>query len=90
VSDRNEYMIELTGIYKYFGQMLNGKELPNYLPLTVDFLSLTTEAKEDPVLDKLITEYILSSLTPMRTRLKDLQTPYLHFLNALEKVINIK
>jgi nitrate reductase delta subunit len=89
VSDRNGYMIELTGIYRHFGQMPNGKELPDYLPLMVDFLSLTTESKDDPVRDKLINEYILPFLPPMRTRLGELKTPYLHLLDALEKVINI-
>ena len=89
ISDRNGYMIELTGIYRHFGQKPNGKELPDYLPLMVDFLSLTTESKDDPVRDKLINEYILPFLPPMRTRLGKLKTPYLHLLDALEKVINI-
>ena len=90
VSDRNEYMIELGGIYNHFGRKPNGKELPDYLPLMVDFLSLTTESKDDPVRDKFITEYFLPFLPPMRTRLGELETPYLHLLDALEKVINIE
>ncbi len=89
ISDRNGYMIELTGIYRHFGKMPNGKELPDYLPLMVDFLSLTTESKDDPVRDKYINEYILPFLSPMRSRLGELKTPYLHLLDALEKVINI-
>jgi len=89
VSDRNGYMIELVGIYKHFGHKPSEKELPDYLPLMVDFLSLTTESKDDPVRDKLINEYILPFLPPMRTRLGELKTPYLHLLDALEKVINI-
>ena len=90
VSDRNEYMIELGGIYSHFGRKPNGKELPDYLPLMVDFLSLTTESKGDSVRDKFIEEYILPFLPPMRTRLEELKTPYLHLLDALEKVINIE
>ena len=90
VSDRNEYMIELGGIYRHFGRTPNGKELPDYLPLMVDFLSLTTESKDDPVRDKLIKEYILPFLPPMRARLEELKTPYIHLLDALEKVINIE
>ncbi len=90
VSDRNEYMIELGGIYSHFGRKPNGKELPDYLPLMVDFLSLTTESKDDSVRDKFIEEYILPFLPPMRTRLEELKTPYLHLLDALEKVINIE
>ena len=90
VSDRNEYMIELGGIYSHFGRKTNGIELPDYLPLMVDFLSLTTESKDDPVRDKLINEYILPFLPPMRHRLEELKTPYLHLLDALGKVISIE
>ena len=90
VSDRNEYMIELNGIYNHFGRKPNGKELPDYLPLMVDFLSLTTESKDDPVREKLIKEYILPFLPPMRSRLGELKTPYLHLLDVLERVINIE
>lgn len=90
VSDRNGYMIELVGIYKHFGQKPNLKELPDYLPLMVDFLSLTTESIDDPVRDKFIDEYILPFLPPMRSRLEELKTHYLHLLDALEKVINIE
>lgn len=90
VSDRNGYMIELTGIYKHFGQMPNGLELPDYLPLMLDFLSLTVDAKDDPIREKLIKEYFLPFLPPMRARLAELETPYLYLLDALEKVVNIE
>ena len=88
VSDRNEYMIELVGIYNHFGQKPNGTELPDYLPLMVEFLSLTVESKDDPVRNKLCKDYLLPLLPPMRSRLGELETPYLHLLDALEKVIN--
>ena len=89
VSDRNEYMIELIGIYRHFGQSINGGELPDYLPLMVDFLSLTAESKDDPIRGKFIDEYILPFLPPIRSRLEELDTPYLHLLGALEKVIDL-
>ncbi len=90
VSDRNEYMINLGGIYNHFGHKPNGSELPDYLPLMVDFLSLTAESKDDPIRDKFIDEFVLPFLPPMRARLGELETPYLHLLDALEKVINIE
>ena len=90
VSDRNEYMIELIGIYNHFGQKPNGAELPDYLPLMVDFLALTTKSSDDPVRMKLCNEYLLPFLPPMRSRLGDLETPYLHLLDALERVINVE
>ncbi len=90
VSDRNAYMIELVGIYNHFGRKPNGQELPDYLPLMVDFLSLTVESVDDPVRDKLIDEYILPFLAPMRRRLEELKTPYRHLLDALEKAISLE
>ena len=41
VSDRNDYMIEVAGIYRHFGKAISGNELPDYLPLMIDFLSLS-------------------------------------------------
>lgn len=90
VSDRNEYMIELVGIYNHFGQKPNGTELPDYLPMMVDFLALTTESRDDPVRNKLCNEYLLPFLPPMRSRLGELETPYVHLLDALEKVIRVE
>ena len=90
VSDRNEYMIELVGIYNHFGQKPNGAELPDYLPLMVDFLALTTESKDDPVRKKFCNEYLLPFLPPMRTRLENLKTHYLYLLDTLERVVKIE
>ena len=90
VSDRNDYMIELGGIYSHFGRKPNGNELPDYLPLMVDFLSLTTGSSGDPVRHKFINEYILPFLPPMRHQLEELKSPYIHLLDALGKVISIE
>ena len=83
-------MIELTAIYKHFGQIPDGSELPDYLPLMVDFLSLTAQSDDDPIRGKLLNEYILPFLPPMRSRLAELETPYLYLLDALEKIINLE
>ena len=87
-SDRNGYMLELGGIYKHFGMTLNGKELADYLPLMMEFLALSAES-EDPIRDKLIQEYILPYLPPMRSKLEELKTPYLYLLDALEKALKL-
>jgi nitrate reductase molybdenum cofactor assembly chaperone len=88
MSDRNGYMLELGGIYKHFGMTLNGKELADYLPLMMEFLALTADS-EDPIRDKLIQEYILPYLPPMRSKLEELETPYLYLLDALEKALKL-
>jgi len=86
-SDRNEYMIDLMGVYRHFGQIPNRQEMPDYLPLMVDFLAMTVESKDDPIRHKLIDEYLLPYFPPMRSRLEALGTNYLHLFDAMEKVI---
>lgn len=86
-SDRNEYMIDLMGVYRHFGQIPNGQEMPDYLPLMVDFLAMTVESKDDPIRQKLIDEYLLPYFPPMRSRLEALGTNYLYLFDAMEKVI---
>jgi len=89
VSDRNKYMIELSAIYKHFGKSANGKELSDFLPLIIDFLSLTVESNTDSVRGKLIREYLLPFLPPMRSKLKELKTPYVYLIDALSNIMNI-
>ncbi len=86
VSDRNEYMLELIGVYKHFGLALKGRELPDYLPLMVEALALTAQT-QDPLRAKFIEEYILPFLPALRSKLQALQTPYVHLLDALEGLL---
>lgn len=86
VCDRNGYMIELLGIYRHLGLTPNGEELPDYLPLMVEFLALTA-GSDDPVREKLIREYLLPFLPPIRSRLEELHSPYGHLLDAMERVL---
>jgi nitrate reductase delta subunit len=89
VSDRNKYMIELKAIYKHFRKIPDEKELPDYLPLMIDFLSLTIESKNDSVRGKFIKEYLLPFLPLIHSKLKELKTPYVYLIDALNKIINI-
>ncbi|MBI4818916.1 MAG: hypothetical protein HY791_21775 [Deltaproteobacteria bacterium] len=88
VSERNDYMIELLGVYRHFGRAPNGRELPDYVPMLIDFLSMTVDSREDPVRVKLLRDYVLPFIPPMRKRLTSLEVPYLHLLDALEKIIH--
>ena len=89
VSDRNKYMIELKAIYKHFRKIPDERELPDYLPLMIDFLSLTIELKDDSVRGKFIKEYLLPFLPLIHSKLKELKTPYVYLIDALNKIINI-
>lgn len=88
LSDRNGYMTELLGIYRHLGMAPNGRELPDYLPLVVEFLALSA-GSEDAIRDKLIQEYVLPYLPHMRTRLEELKTPYVDLLDVLERVARL-
>lgn len=89
VSDRNKYMIDIRGIYGHFKQGINGSELPDYLPLMVDFLSLTTDKRNDEIRKKFIHEYMLPYMPPVRKHLEELKTPYIHLFDALERIIKL-
>ncbi len=82
-------MIELRAIYKHFRKIADEKELPDYLPLMIDFLSLTIESKNDSVRGKFIKEYLLPFLPPVQSKLKELKTPYVYLIDALNKITNI-
>jgi nitrate reductase delta subunit len=88
VSDRNGYMIELLGIYRHLGLVPTGDELPDYLPLMVEFLALTA-GSDDPIRARLIRDYILPFLPPMQDRLEELQSPYRYLLDAMERVLKL-
>ena len=89
VSDRNKYMIELKARYKQCRKIPDERELPDYLPLMIDFLSLTIESKDDSVRGKFIKEYLLPFLPLIHSKLKELKTPYVYLIDALDKIINI-
>ena len=89
VSDRNKYMIELRAIYKHFEKIADEKELPDYLPLMIDFLSLTIDSKNDSVRGKFIKEYFLPFLSPVKLKLTELKTPYVYLIDVLDKIMNI-
>lgn len=88
LSERNGYMIELLGIYRHLGLVPDRREMPDYLPLMVEFLALSADS-QDPVREKLIQEYLLPHLPPIRFKLKQLNTPYEDLLEALERLLRI-
>jgi nitrate reductase delta subunit len=88
LSDRNGYMIDLRGIYGHLGLAPRAKELPDYLPLMVEALSLSAGV-HDPIRTKLVEEYLLPHLPRIHARLRELAVPYVHLLEALERVLRL-
>jgi nitrate reductase delta subunit len=89
VSDRNDYMIDLLGVYRHFGRVPTGRELPDYLPLMLDFLSGTAGLRDDAVRRRFLEKYFLPFVPPMRKRLEALDTPYVHLLDAAERLVQL-
>jgi nitrate reductase molybdenum cofactor assembly chaperone NarJ/NarW len=84
--DRNKYMVEVVNLYRHFGLALDSTELPDYLPLMVEFLALTAGSSDD-VRRKLIGEYMLPFLEPMCSQLDKLETPYVDLCRALDAIL---
>jgi nitrate reductase delta subunit len=88
VSDRNGYMIELLGLYRHLGLAPTPEELPDYLPLVLEFLALTA-GSDDALRGRLVRDYVLPYLPPIGQRLDELATPYRHLLDATERVLRL-
>ncbi|GIW52199.1 MAG: hypothetical protein KatS3mg081_1554 [Gemmatimonadales bacterium] len=86
VSDRNEYMLDLIGMYRHFGFSLKGKELPDFLPAMVEILALTADS-QDPIRRKFIEEYLVPFLPPLRSRLEALESSYADLLDGLKRLL---
>lgn len=84
-SDRNQYMVELNGIYEHFGFEL-ADELPDFLPAMVEFLWLTLPERDDE-LRREFADKLHSMLPGMREQFEDHGTPYWRLVAALEQIL---
>jgi len=83
-ADRNQYMVELNGVYDHFGFELDG-ELPDYLPAMVEFCWLTLPDRGDELRGEFLSK-TLSMLPGMREQFADHRTPYWRLLATTEAV----
>ena len=83
---RNGYMIELSGIYRHYGLELDGREMPDFLPLVLDFLALSAarrEGDEGALRTKLIAHYLQPAVINMHERFSEHGGPWLLAVDAL-------
>ncbi len=91
ISGRNEFMIELRGIYGHFGLGLGARELPDFVPLVADFLAISLERQE---LDRIglrrmvIEQYVRPALGPMLERLIKHESIYARVLEAFRLALD--
>ncbi len=86
-SDRSEYMVDLKNMYKHFGLEIDKQELPDFLPIMVEFLGLTAQSRHDAVRQKFIKEYMVPFMKPLCSRLDQLKTPYFDLGQALSAIV---
>lgn len=87
-SGRNMYMIELINIYKHIGlEMDVKKEMPDYLPVMIEFLWLSLQRQEDSIREKFVKEYMMPALPEIVNRLEELGSPYLNLIKALYCIV---
>ncbi len=87
---RNGYMIELSGIYRHYGLELDGRELPDFLPLALDFLALSADRRdgdEGAVRTQLIERYLQPAVVAMHERFSEHGGPWLLAVDALAALL---
>lgn len=77
--DRGQAMVDLAELYDRHGLMIDSKELPDYIPLFLEFLSTqpADEARE-------LLEQPLHILAALKERLRKRQSPYASIFWAME------
>ncbi len=87
---RNGYMIELAGIYRHYGLELDGREMPDFLPLALDFLALSAdrrEGEEGALRARLIERYLQPAVTAMHQRFSEHGGPWLLAVDAVAALL---
>ncbi len=79
--DRGQAMVDLMQMYEADGFELDAKELPDYLPLFLEYLSMKPEAEARELLGQ--TAHIITAL---KERLRKRKSVYLNAFVALESI----
>ena len=86
MSGRNGYMLEIGNIYRHFGVELAGGEMADFVPVMVEFLSVSLErGDQDQIgLRRYFVETMLTAgLASLLSALRRHESPYAHLVDAL-------
>jgi len=83
--DRGQAMVDLTDLYKRHGFTLAARELPDYLPMFLEFLSVLPFEEAQELLGE--TAHILAAVG---AKLKAKKSGYAHVFAALEALTGVK
>jgi len=87
---RNQYMIELKAVYEHFGVSMDGGELPDFLPLMIEFAAVSLDHKD---LDNIglrrrfVGTYMQPGLPHLRKAMRKYESVYERLIEQLEIVI---
>ena len=88
VSGRNSYMIQLKNLYRHFGFEVQARELPDYLPLMLDFLALSAGHPAYKHRRLLVKQFMLPALPAITKKLREAENVYSHVAAILERLLN--
>lgn len=75
---RGMILLRLKRLFAASGLLLEGKELPDYLPVLLEFAAMAPEGYGETILDEM-----RPAIEVVRSSLHDLDSPYAHLLDAL-------
>lgn len=84
---RNPYMLELSGIYEHFGLDLGGCEMPDFLPIMLDFLAISLEQQEKDTIGlrrRFIERCFLPGVEGLEKAMAKYESPYLVLLPSIQ------
>ena len=83
--DRGQAMVDLSNVYEEAGLIINTKEIPDFLPLFLEYLSIIDQEEARGNLDG-----IINITAALAKRLKNRKSKYEFVFNALEVASNCK
>lgn len=87
VCGRNNYMIQLKNLYRHFGLQMDEGELPDFLPLMLEFLALSAGHRDQGRRRWMIQHYMLPALPAFNQALTKADNVYTPVAAMLEEIL---
>lgn len=90
LSGRNGYMIQLKNLYRHFGFELQAGELPDYLPLMLDFLAMSAGHPAHKYRRWLVKQFMQPALATLGGALREADNVYAPIAGILEHLFQVE
>lgn len=87
---RNQYMIELAAVYEHFGVSIGGAEMPDFLPVMIDFMAFSIAYPDRDGIGlrrRFVDTYLQPGLPSIRKAMHKYESVYELLVEALEIVV---